>query len=117
MVTEFNRLFTTHWRTLLWTCPQTIVKWRNAANALEDYVVERVRCWGETPVSGLCLCEDWGSQSRLMISLDIWRKYFKPHYRRVFDEIHRAGQGPHISDMSSFQGTLGRYVSSVFMRV
>jgi len=61
-------------------------------NALTDYLVELVRRWGETPVSGLYLTEDWGSQSRLMISLDMWRKYFKPHYRRVFDEIHRGGK-------------------------
>lgn len=28
----------------------------------------------------------------LMISLPMWRKYFKRHYRRIFDEIHRAGK-------------------------
>jgi uroporphyrinogen decarboxylase len=61
-------------------------------NALTDYLVELIRRWGETPISGLYLTDDWGSQSRLMISLDMWRKCFKPHYRRVFDEIHRWGK-------------------------
>jgi len=61
-------------------------------HALTDYLVELVRRWGETPVSALFLTEDWGSQNHLMISLAMWRKYFKPHYRRVFDEIHRGGK-------------------------
>ena len=60
-------------------------------NALTDYLVELVRRWGETPVSGLYLTEDWGSQSRLMISLDMWRKYFKPADAKVVAEARKYG--------------------------
>ena len=60
--------------------------------ALADYLLGFVRLWGGTPVSALFLCDDWGSQNRLMISVEMWRKFFKPHYRRVFDEIHRLGK-------------------------
>lgn len=58
-------------------------------DALADYVIELVRRWCEMPVSGIFLTDDWGSQTGLMISLNMWRKFFKPHYRRIFDEIHR----------------------------
>jgi uroporphyrinogen decarboxylase len=60
--------------------------------ALSDYAVALVREWAPTPASALFLTDDWGSQTSLMISLPMWRKYFKPHYRRIFDEIHRAGK-------------------------
>lgn len=60
--------------------------------AVADYLVELARRWCELPVSGIFLCDDWGSQSGLLISLRMWRKFFKPHYRRVFDEIHRLGR-------------------------
>jgi uroporphyrinogen decarboxylase len=60
--------------------------------ALADYALELARRWCETPVSGIFLTDDWGSQTGLMISLNMWRKFFKPHYRRIFDEIHRLGR-------------------------
>ncbi len=60
--------------------------------ALGDYLVSLVRRWGETPVSAMFLCDDWGSQNQLMVSVSMWRKFFKPHYRRAFDEIHRFGK-------------------------
>jgi uroporphyrinogen decarboxylase len=60
--------------------------------ALADYLLAMVRRWGETPISAMFLTDDWGSQTRLMISPAMWRKVFKPHYRRAFDEIHRLGK-------------------------
>lgn len=62
------------------------------SEALADYLLELVRRWCETPVSGIFLCDDWGSQTGLMISVGMWKRFFKPHYRRIFDEIHRLGR-------------------------
>ncbi len=60
--------------------------------ALTDYAVGFVEEWAKTAVSALFLTDDWGSQTNLMVSLPMWRKYFKPHYRRIFEAIHRAGK-------------------------
>ncbi len=60
--------------------------------ALCDYAVALVEEWAPTPVSALFVTDDWGSQTGLMISLAMWRKYFRPHYRRLFEAIHRAGK-------------------------
>ncbi len=60
--------------------------------ALADYMVELVREWGKTNVSGILVGDDWGSQRGLMIAPEMWRRLFKPHYRRIFDEIHRVGK-------------------------
>jgi uroporphyrinogen decarboxylase len=61
-------------------------------DALTDYVVQLIGVWGLTEVSAIFLTDDWGSQTGLMISPQLWRKHFKPRYRRIFDEIHRWGK-------------------------
>lgn len=60
--------------------------------ALTDYSVGLVRAWaGLEGVDALFLTDDWGTQKALMISPDLWRKFFARRYRRIFDEAHRAG--------------------------
>ncbi|MFD3158080.1 uroporphyrinogen decarboxylase family protein [Haloimpatiens sp. FM7330] len=43
----------------------------------------RIHCFDTT--------DDWGTQTGLMISPDMWRELFKPRYKRLIDEIHKAG--------------------------
>jgi uroporphyrinogen decarboxylase len=58
--------------------------------ALTDYMVEMVRCWGQLGgVDGFFLTDDWGTQSALMISPPMWRRFFAARYRRICDEAHR----------------------------
>jgi uroporphyrinogen decarboxylase len=40
---------------------------------------------------GIHLADDWGTQSGLMISPPLWRKLFKPRYRRQFARAHELG--------------------------
>ena len=56
--------------------------------ALRDYFIELIREWGQTNVAAIFMTDDWGSQTGLMISPEMWRKHFKAHYRRIIDEIH-----------------------------
>jgi uroporphyrinogen decarboxylase len=60
--------------------------------ALCDNLIELIREWGQTGISAYYLTDDWGSQTGLMVSPALWRKYFRGHYRRIFDEIHRLGK-------------------------
>ena len=60
--------------------------------ALCDNLIELIREWGQTSVSGVYMTDDWGSQTGLMISPALWRKLFREHYRRVIDEIHHWGK-------------------------
>lgn len=41
---------------------------------------------------GIQLSEDWGNNHSLFISPALWRRYFKPRYRRVFDRAKRRGK-------------------------
>lgn len=59
---------------------------------LANYLIQYTRRWLAAPVSAIFMTDDWGSQTRMMVSLPLWRKFFRPHYQRVFDEIHRAGK-------------------------
>jgi uroporphyrinogen decarboxylase len=61
-------------------------------NALTDYQVEVIRAWGRLANVDACLLtDDWGTQSALMISPMMWRRFFAAHYRRLCDEAHRSG--------------------------
>ncbi|MDP2948650.1 MAG: uroporphyrinogen decarboxylase family protein [Chloroflexota bacterium] len=64
--------------------------------ALRDIVVEwelrRIERWLETKVvDAILIRDDWGSQTQLMVRPAIWRKVFKPAYKRIVDAIHSGG--------------------------
>jgi uroporphyrinogen decarboxylase len=59
--------------------------------AIAGYDLELIRRWGELGADAVFLTDDWGSQTGLMISPEMWRRFFKPHYTRFFDEAHRHG--------------------------
>lgn len=64
---------------------------RRLLDALTEYLVAITRGWGKLGVDALFFTDDWGTQTSLMISPAMWRRYFKELYRRVFDETHRCG--------------------------
>ena len=64
---------------------------RRLADAIMEYNLELVKLWGRLGPDGLLLTDDWGTQTTLMISPEMWRKIFKPYYKTLFDAIHREG--------------------------
>ncbi len=42
-------------------------------------------------IHGIWLGDDWGTQSNTFISLDQFRAFFKPHYKKMIDAAHRKG--------------------------
>jgi uroporphyrinogen decarboxylase len=64
---------------------------RRLMDALQAYLLQIVRRWAEIGADGVFMTDDWGSQSGLMISPELWRRLFKPYYAVVFDEVHRLG--------------------------
>ena len=43
------------------------------------------------PVDAFHFGDDWGQQKGLIIRPALWRKFFKPRLRRLYDEVHLAG--------------------------
>lgn len=67
------------------------VQVRRLLEVLCAYALELIRCWAELGADAVFVTDDWGSQTGLMISPAMWRDLFKPHYRTLFDEVHRCG--------------------------
>jgi len=60
--------------------------------ALTDFYCGIVtRCAVETPVDGLWISDDLGTQNNGFFSPAIFREFFKPYYREIFDTCHRHG--------------------------
>lgn len=61
-----------------------------------DYNLQVTKRFLESDVDGIGFGDDWGAQDRLMIKPSLWREFFKPAYKRMFDEVHKAGVYVHF---------------------
>jgi hypothetical protein len=61
-------------------------------DTLHEFYMEEIRRWTETTVDGISFMDDWGSQRSLLISPQLWRKFFKPLYKDYCDLIHSKGK-------------------------
>ena len=52
--------------------------------------------WLQYEYDGLHFADDWGAQNSLLISPELWRKFFKPVYREMFDRVSAAGVDVHF---------------------
>ena len=46
----------------------------------------------KTDVDCVRFGDDWGAQDRMLVHPDMWRRFFKPRYKRMFDVIKEAGK-------------------------
>jgi hypothetical protein len=42
-------------------------------------------------IQGFGFSEDWGTETDLQVSPDLWRRFFQPRYARLFKAIHECG--------------------------
>jgi uroporphyrinogen decarboxylase len=47
--------------------------------------------WLASDYQGLHFADDWGSQTSLIIPPDIWRSFFKPVYKEMFNKVKEKG--------------------------
>jgi uroporphyrinogen decarboxylase len=59
--------------------------------ALTQYLFELIGRWAEIGVDAVFVGDDWGTQRSLMISREMWSRFYRRPYRRLFDEAHRLG--------------------------
>jgi hypothetical protein len=59
---------------------------------LHDFFLEDIALWCKTDVDCISFMDDWGAQSSMLISPDMWRVLFKPLYKEYCDLIHAAGK-------------------------
>lgn len=69
-------------------------KMANLADRIVEYdlgVIENLSRRHADRIHGLIFSEDWGTQESLMIRPELWRAFFKPRYKILFEAIHQAG--------------------------
>jgi uroporphyrinogen decarboxylase len=59
---------------------------------IHEFNLEAMRRWAGTDVDGLSFMDDWGSQTSLLISPDLWRSFFKPMYKEYCSIAHASGK-------------------------
>jgi uroporphyrinogen decarboxylase len=52
--------------------------------------------WLAHNYDGIHFADDWGSQNNLFISPEVWRKFFKPVYKAMFEKVTAAGMDVHF---------------------
>ena len=54
-------------------------------------VIENIASRFPGQINGFSFTDDWGTERALFIDPVLWRAFFKPRYKRIFDAAHRAG--------------------------
>jgi uroporphyrinogen decarboxylase len=52
--------------------------------------------WLAFEYEGLHFADDWGDQKSLLISPELWRRFFKPVYKQMFEKVTAAGMHVHF---------------------
>jgi uroporphyrinogen decarboxylase len=58
---------------------------------MEKYLIPRAEIAVESGVDIVSCGDDWGTQTQLLINPSVWRKIFKPQYKKIFDLVHQGG--------------------------
>jgi len=62
------------------------------ADLVFGFEEEIIRGFAKTGVSAICFYDDWGTERSLMISPELWRRFFGPRYARQFRLVHSLGR-------------------------
>lgn len=57
-----------------------------------DYAHARVDVCLKTPCDAVSFSDDWGSQRGLLVRPELWREFFKPCYKELFEHVHSRGR-------------------------
>ena len=72
----------------LLTEDRTIIR---VLDLLVEHGIRRIRHLIAIGVDVIMIGDDWGTQNGPVVSPDLFRKLYKPRYRRLFDEIRKGG--------------------------
>ena len=65
---------------------------RKLMTMVHEYYCEDVTNWARSNVDAVSLMDDWGSNTSLLISPDMWREIFRPMYKTYCDIIRKEGK-------------------------
>jgi len=56
---------------------------------LTNYNLEMIEEWAKLNVNAIFMTDDWGGQTNMIISPDLWKNFFKPYYIEIFNCMHK----------------------------
>ena len=59
---------------------------------MHDHFCKEVEAWAQTDIDAIFLMDDWGTQHNLMVSPDVFRKWFKPMYKDYCSIARKYGK-------------------------
>ncbi len=92
---------------------------RENAGALADRIVDTHLClvrncqerMGER-LHSFSMTDDWGTQNAAFISMDLWREFFLPRYKRIFDAMHEGGQDVWVHSCGKVNEIIEGYIEA-----
>ena len=66
------------------------------ADMLFDHRAKLVEYALALDADGVSFGDDWGTQEALIMSLPVWRRFFKPRYERLMAPVREAGKNIHF---------------------
>ncbi len=63
---------------------------------LVEFTLRYIDKWIALGYDGLSFGDDWGGQQNLLISPSLWRSFFKPAYKKIFERVTSAGLHVHF---------------------
>lgn len=63
---------------------------------LLNFYLRHLDKWLELDYDGIHFADDWGSQKSMLIDPKLWRKFFKPVYKKMFEKVLSAGIDVHF---------------------
>jgi len=61
------------------------------ADRLLSYTLDSIERTLQMQPDAIGFSDDWGAQDRLLVRPSIWRQFFKPRYRKMFNLVHDYG--------------------------
>jgi len=59
---------------------------------VHDFYMKQLEAWCDTDIDGIWFMDDWGTQSTLLVSLDIWKQFFLPCYKDYIELAKSKGK-------------------------
>ncbi len=61
-------------------------------------------------IHGITFTDDWGTQQGVFINPELWDRFFKPRYKRLFDAIHQEGWHVWMHSCGKINAIVGRLI-------
>ena len=61
-------------------------------------------------IHGMCMTDDWGTQQASIVSIPMWREFFKSGYTRLFGAIHDAGMHAWMHSCGHVNEVVGEWI-------